>query len=83
MTDGKPTRITHFKQGDSLPDGAKMYRKKTIVALVKMDAPFLCDNREGRQLEGQPGDYIAADGHGGFYPISAEFHAANYVEVSE
>ncbi len=42
--------------------------------------PFLCDSREHLNLQGQAGDFIAEDGHGGFYPISAEFHAANYEE---
>lgn len=71
--------MKHFTIGDRLPTGAKTYRKKTIVPLVKMNEPFIRDNREGRRLEGKAGDFIAEDGHGGFYPISAEFHAANYV----
>ena len=71
--------MKYFTIGDNLPDGAKMYRKKTVVPLVKMDEPFLCDSRESFRLQGQAGDFIAEDGHGGFYPISAEFHAANYV----
>ena len=74
--------MEHFGPGDSLPSGARLYRKKTVVSLVKMNEPFLCSNREGRNLQGQTGDYMAEDGHGGFYPISAEFHAANY-ELAE
>jgi len=73
--------MQHFTIGDKLPSGAKRYRKKTIVPLVKMDESFLCDNREGHRLQGWAGDFIAEDGDGGFYPISAEFHAANYILV--
>lgn len=69
-----------FKQGQTSPLGGKMYRKKTIVRLVRMNEPFLCESREGT-LVGQTGDFLAEDGHGGFYPISNEFHAANYVEA--
>ena len=72
--------MTHFGVGDALPEGARRYKKKTIVLLVKMDTPFTCDSREGHNLVGQAGDFLAEDGHGGFYPISVEFHADNYKE---
>lgn len=75
--------MKHFKVGDELPSTAKGYKKKTVVQLVKMETAFLCDSREGHNLEGQPGDFLASDGHGGFYPVSAEFHAANYEEANE
>lgn len=65
-----------------MPDNFKWYKKKTVVRLVKMDDPFVCESREG-VLQGQPGDFLAEDGHGGFYPISAEFHANNYEEVEK
>jgi len=73
--------MKHFKSGDQMPEGAKPYKKKTIVSLVKMAEPFICDSREGRRLEGKAGDFLAEDGHGGFYPISAEFHEANYEQA--
>lgn len=69
------------KNGVMLGD-VKWYRKKTIVPMVQMDEPFICESREGL-LEGQAGDFVAEDGHGGFYPISAEFHANNYEEVED
>jgi len=71
-----------YNQGDALPEGHKWYRKKTMVRLVEMNEPFLCSSREG-DLQGNPGDFLAEDGHGGFYPISAEFHRNNYEEVEE
>ncbi len=73
--------IPHYKQGHDFPGyGAKEYRKHKTAMLVKMTTEFECDSREGT-LRGQVGDYLAQDGHGGFYPISAEFHAENYEEV--
>ena len=73
--------MTHFGTGDDMPEGARAYRKKTMVRMVRMDAPFTCDSREGRRLRGRAGDFLAEDGHGGFYPVSARFHAANYEAV--
>lgn len=72
-----------FSKGDAMPEGATGYKKKTVVQLLKIMEPFVCDSREGNSLEGQAGDFLASDGHGGFYPISAEFHAANYEECSD
>ena len=72
----------HFGIGDALPNGEKNYKKKTIIRLVQMEVAFTCDNREGHHLQGQVGDFLAEDGHGGFYPISAEFHLENYELVS-
>jgi hypothetical protein len=69
-----------FKQGDASPEGGAQFRKKSIVRMWRIDEPFECQSREG-VLKGQPGDYVAQDGHGGFYPISADFHRANYEEV--
>lgn len=70
--------MEHFGIGDTLPETAERFRKKTVVRMVRMDEPFTCDSREGHHLQGQAGDYLAEDGHGGFYPISAEFHAEHY-----
>ena len=70
--------MMRFNKGDAAPLGGSQFRKKTIVRMWgPMAEPFECQSREGT-LTGQPGDYLAQDGHGGFYPISAEFHAANY-----
>ena len=67
-----------FMKGQAHPQGMKLFRKKTITPMAgPMSEPFRCESREGT-LEGQVGDFVAEDGHGGFYPISAEFHAANY-----
>jgi len=71
-----------FNQGDELPKIAMPFRKHAIAMLVEMDKEFVCESREGT-LTGQPGDYLAADGHGGFYPISAEFHEKNYEAVPD
>jgi len=70
--------MKHFGVNDALPAGAKRYRKTAIATMVKMDEPFTCDNREGHNLQGYAGDFLVPDGHGGFYPVSAQFHAANY-----
>ena len=72
--------MVSFKKGDSFPDGAKRYRKATITPMLKMDKPFECESREGT-LSGQAGDFLVEDGHGGFYPVSAEFHEKNYEPV--
>lgn len=72
----------HYGVGDALPIGGRHYRKKTIVEMVCMAEPFTCDSREGHRLQGQPGDFLVEDGHGGFYPVSAEFHATNYEDVT-
>ena len=72
------TRI--FDQGDTMPEGGLEYRKHATVMMLCMSEPFLCVSREG-ELQGQPGDFLVEDGHGGFYPVSAEFHAKNYVAV--
>lgn len=77
--------MEEFKQGDpGLPADIPKFQKVTQVAMRKMFTPFKCESREGT-LEGKPGDFVVEDGHGGFYPVSAEFHAANYApaEASE
>jgi len=69
-----------FKQGDEMPLGAKEYRKHATAMMLEMHQTFTCHSREG-VLDGQPGDFLVEDGHGGFYPVSAEFHKNNYVEA--
>lgn len=66
-----------FHKGDEPPSGGALWKKKTIVRMWQIDEPFLCESREG-ELIGEPGDFVCEDGHGGFYPISAEFHGKNY-----
>lgn len=75
--------ISHFGVGDKFPEDVVVgrYRKRTTVEMVKMSEPFTCTNREGHNLRGQAGDYLVPDGHGGFYPVSAQFHAENYDEA--
>lgn len=73
--------MKEFKQGATLPEGGKEYFKPKPVTLVKMDEDFECESREGI-VKGKAGDFLAEDGHGGFYPISAEFHEKNYREVN-
>ena len=70
--------IPHFGIGDELPKNSKFYRKKVLAEMVRMDEPFTCDSREGHHLQACAGDFLVEDGHGGFYPVSAEFHAKNY-----
>lgn len=72
--------MKRFNKGDAAPDGGSLFRKATTVRMWRQAEPFECESREGT-LTGQPGDWLAQDGHGGFYPISAEFHAANYEAV--
>jgi hypothetical protein len=75
--------VKRYSKGDPQPDGGTMFRKKTIVRMWgPATEPFECESREG-VLAGQVGDYVASDGHGGFYPISAQFHAANYIGAAE
>ncbi len=75
--------LLRFKKGQESPKGDwKMCRKKTIVPLLKMEHPFECESREGT-LRGEPGDWLAQDGHGGFYPISEEFWSNNYEIVED
>jgi hypothetical protein len=70
--------MKRYAKGDPPPEGGDLFRKRTIVRMWgPMMEPFECESREGL-LRGQAGDFLAADGHGGYYPISAEFHAANY-----
>lgn len=70
--------MKHYGRNDKLPEGAQLFRKKTVVEMVPMAEPFTCDSREHDGLQAQAGDFLVPDGHGGFYPVSAEFHAANY-----
>ncbi len=70
--------MKRFSKNQLPPQGGwKNYRKKTIVAMLQMNEAFECESREGT-LTGQPGDYLVQDGHGGYFPVSAEFHKANY-----
>ena len=71
-----------YGQDDTRPDGDwKTYRKTATAEMLKMDEPFLCTNREAEEMTGQAGDFLTADGYGGYYPCGAEFHAENYAEV--
>ena len=70
--------MKHFGPGDTLPEGEERFKKKTVVEMVRMTEPFTCTNREGHNLQGQAGDFLVPDGHSGFYPVSAQFHADNY-----
>ena len=73
--------MLRFSKGQPKPDLEwGQYRKKTIVDMARIDEPFECESREGT-LRGQPGDYLAQDGHGGYYPVSVEFHRENYEAV--
>lgn len=75
--------MKHYSFNDAPPEGEWLpYKKKTIVRMVQMKEPFLCSNREGRELNGKAGDFLAMDGYGGYYPIGPEFHAENY-ELAE
>lgn len=71
--------MKHFRIGDKLPEGVQLFKKNTVVEMVQIHEPFTCDNREAQAFRAQAGDFLVQDGHGGFYPVSAEFHAANYV----
>jgi hypothetical protein len=72
----------YFAKGARVPKGDWCrYKKTTIVPMLKMNERFTCESREGT-LTGEAGDFLVEDGHGGFYPVSAEFHAANYEEAS-
>ena len=73
--------MKQFKHDEQPPEGDWVnYKKTAIVPLLKMDEPFECHSREG-VLKGQAGDFLAQDGHGGYYPISAKFHEANYEQA--
>ena len=76
--------MKHYGPLDGPPTGIEShrYRKKISVELWKMPHDFTCSNREAQRLQGKAGDYLAADGHGGWYIISPEFVAKNY-EIEE
>ncbi len=71
--------MNEFKVGDPRPKGDwRAYRKVAVAEMLKMKEPFTCWNREGEQMQGQPGDFLVEDGYGGYYPCGAEFHQKNY-----
>lgn len=77
--------MPHFAKGADRPPGDwRPYRKFAVVNMLRMEQPFTCESREGT-LQGQPGDFLVEDGHGGFYVISPEAHALTYApaEVSD
>jgi hypothetical protein len=75
--------MRHFGVGDPRPEGEwKRYRKVAITEIMgPMTEEFTCDARERKGYKGQPGDFVAEDGHGGYYVISGDFHRENYEEV--
>src|SRR5260221_1444067 len=75
-------QVKLYCKGDAPPDGGDLFVKKTQTRMWKQSEPFSCQSREGT-LVGQPGDWLAQDGHGGFYPISDEVHPAEYVGAKE
>jgi len=75
--------VPAYGKGFTFPaERAKEYRKHKTAMLVKMNTKFVCENDHGEVSEGEAGDYLAQDLAGGFYAISAEFHAENYEEVN-
>lgn len=72
--------MKHFGFEDDCPpiEEATYWRKHAITRMWEMDKPFLCTNREGKDMRGKAGDFLAEDGYGGFYPIGSKFHKENY-----
>ncbi len=78
----QPEGLLKFKKGDPSPHHGIRCRKRTVVRMWQLGQPFECESREG-VLYGQIGDWLAEDGHGGFYPISNQFHEDNYDQLED
>ena len=78
----KDSDLRQFTRGgDPLP-GGDMFVKHRPVRLWRVPQFFICWTREG-VMQGRPGDWVGEDGAGGYYPIAADFHAANYVKADD
>lgn len=75
MTERK--RLT-TEEAAIIVEAGRSYRKKSMVRMGLLTEPVVVGNRENEENKGEPGDYLVADGHGGYYVVSAEFHAENY-----
>jgi hypothetical protein len=60
-------------------DGAKLYRKKVLTPMVRMDGPFFVETPEGR-VECADG-WLAVDSKGGRYPVEKSVHDDMYEEA--
>lgn len=74
--------MKHYRIFDDRPTGGRLYRKHLAMRLWYQSEPFECESVRGVRT-GQAGDFLAEDGDGGFYPISAEFVARNYEPVED
>jgi len=74
--------MAHYGPHDAPPQNDwKEYRKKGTSSHRQMDENFTATSRENEHSNGVPGDFLAPDGHRGFYIISKEFHDENYEAV--
>lgn len=55
----------------------KKYKKHVPTSALKMDFAFSVETKEGT-LSGKPGDWLAMDVKGRFYPIDAETFSSMY-----
>ncbi len=71
--------MKYFNSRDARPKGEwASYDTVVSVTMLKMDEAFVCSQKEGRALQGQPGDFLAHGADGVYYPVSAEDCEANY-----
>ena len=55
----------------------------TVEIMGPVPSSFTCTTSDGEHLEGDEGDYIAPDGDGGFFPVSADVLAIRYEQVGK
>ena len=74
-------RRMEVKEAAAIVASGSLYRKTTTVRHGRIAEPIVVSNRENEDNNGEPGDYLAADGHGGYYVISAEYDDKNYEKM--
>ncbi len=71
--------MKYFNSRDARPKGEwASYDTVVNVTMLQMDEAFLCVQKEGRPLQGQPGDFLVHGADGVYYAVSAEDCEANY-----
>ncbi len=71
--------MKYFNSRDARPKGEwASYDTVVSVTMLQQDEAFLCVQKEGRPLQGQPGDFLVHGADGVYYPVSAEDCEANY-----
>ena len=71
-----------FKTYDSLPSGAREFRKKTTIHAIQMNDNFAVVTLEGR-VEGKVGDWLAKGVKGELYPIAEDVFEKTYQTLDD